>query len=119
MFQIITTKGRKSADNITDLAAWLEEMQPSSVRIVWGDIETEVDCSDDADTIADELRRALRMEEADRLDLTVSNDNIYLGNLNAPHSALKFIRFDVGSPVLVDGHDQRPMADDETLESLL
>lgn len=119
MYQLITTKGRKSADNLADLAEWLEEMQPSSVRIVWGEIEAEVEWSDDAGVIADELRRALRMEEADRLGFTVSNDNIYLGDLDAPHGELKFIRFDVGAPVLVTGHDHRPLADGETLESLL
>lgn len=119
MYQLITTKGRKSADTLEALAAWLKEMQPSSVRIVWGEIEAEVDCSDDADVIADELRRALRMEEADRLGFTVSNDNIYLGDLDAPRSELKFIRFDAGAPVLVSGHDHRPLADNETLESLL
>ena len=117
MYQLITTKGRKSADTLEALAAWIEEMQPSSTRIVWGEIEAEVECSDDA--IVDELRRALRMEEADQLGFTVSNDNIYLGDLDAPHGALKFIRFDVGAPVLVSGHDHRPLADCETLESLL
>ena len=119
MYQLITTKGRKSADTLEALAAWIEEMQPSSTRIAWGEIETEVECSDDADAIVDELRRALRIEEADRLGFTVSNDNIYLGDLDAPHGALKFIRFDVGAPVLVSGYDHRPLADGETLESLL
>lgn len=38
MYQLITSKGRKSAETLEALAAWLLEMQPSSTRIVHGDL---------------------------------------------------------------------------------
>lgn len=117
MFQLITTKGRTSSESLAELAYWLEINQPSFVRIVWGEIEAEVECSADRKAIVDELRRALRMEEADRLNLTVANGNIYLSDIGA--NPLAFIRFDAGAAVLVDGGVDCELADDETLASLL
>lgn len=113
MFQLITTKGRKSADTLEALAAWLQEMQPSSVRIVRGDIEAEVECSDDEPE--NDLRWALRLEEANVLNLTVENDNIYLTPIDDAHTV--YLRHDVACVTLVDNHSMvsRELRDDESL----
>lgn len=118
MIQLITTKGRKSCETIDAAAAWLEEMQPSSVRIAHGDIECEVECPDGAGTIATELRWALRLEEAFRLNLTVENDNIYLTSTSAPLVTVR-----VGSEGVELRDDQamvtRRLFDGETLADVL
>lgn len=116
MFQLITTKGRKSADTLEALAAWLQEMQPSSVRIVWGDIEAEVECSDDEPE--NDLRWALRLEEANVLNLTIENDNIYLTPIHDAHPV--YLRRDVACVTLVDDRSMitRDLRDDEMLSDV-
>lgn len=115
MFEIITTKGRKSADNLAELAAWLDEMQPSSVRIVHGDIEAEVEYSDDEPE--NDLRWALRLEEAAALDLAVNDDSIYLAGLGQGHVHMVYLRRDADCVTLVDNTNEvsRKLRDDETL----
>ena len=116
MYQLITTKGRKSADNLADLAEWLEEMQPSSVRIVWGEIEAEVEWSDDEPE--NDLRWALRLEEANALDLTVNNGNIYLTPMDDAHTV--YLRQDVACVTLVDNRSMvsRELRDFESLSDV-
>lgn len=116
MYQLITTKGRKSADNLADLAEWLEEMQPSSVRIVWGEIEAEVEWSDDEPE--NDLRWALRLEEANALDLTVNNGNIYLTPMDDAHTV--YLRQDVACVTLVDNRSMvsRELWDFESLSDV-
>lgn len=113
MYQLITTKGRKSADNLADLAEWLEEMQPSSTRIVHGEIEAEVEWSDDEPE--NDLRWALRLEEANALDLTVNNGNIYLTPMDDAHTV--YLRQDVACVTLVDNRSMvsRELRDSESL----
>lgn len=116
MYQLITTKGRKSADSLADLAAWLLEMQPSSVRIVWGEIEAEVEWSDDEPE--NDLRWALRLEEANALDLTVNNGNIYLTPMDDAHTV--YLRQDVACVTLVDNRSMvsRELWDFESLSDV-
>lgn len=113
MYQLITTKGRKSADTLEALAAWLLEMQPSSTRIVHGKIEAEVEWSDDEPE--NDLRWALRLEEANALDLTVNNGNIYLTPMDDAHTV--YLRQDVACVTLVDNRAMvsRELRDSESL----
>lgn len=132
MYQLITTKGRKSADNISTLAAWYSMMQPSSARIVHGEMEAEIDehldpSMDGLDVDDDEyeasvenaMRWALRLEEAAALDLTVNNDNIYLTRMGV--GALVYLRRDVDCVTLVDDRAMvsRELGDAETLADML
>jgi len=80
-YQLHTTKGRKSADTLAELADWLREMQPSSVRIVRDNIEAEVEWDDDTAEV--NLHWALLLAESEKLDLTVDNDNIYLNRIDS------------------------------------
>lgn len=117
MYTLITTKGRKSAADLATLAAWLDEMQPSSTRIVHGDIEAEVEWSDDEPE--NDLRWALRLEEAAALDLTVNNGNIYLTRIRDEHPV--YLRRDVACVTLVDDRSMvsRELRDDESLAEVL
>lgn len=119
MYTLITTKGRKSAADLATLAAWLDEMQPSSTRIAHGDSEAEVEWSDDEPE--NDLRWALRLEEAAALDLTVNNDNIYLAGLGRGHAHLIYLRRDVACVTLMDNTNEvsRELRDDETLAEVL
>lgn len=132
MYQLITTKGRKCADTLTTLSAWYAVMQPSSARIVSGDLEAEVDEHldpsmegndvDDGEyeaSVANAMRWALRLEEAAALDLTVNNDNIYITNMNA--GPLVYLRRDVDCVTLVDDRAMvsRELGDAETLADML
>ncbi len=116
-YQLITTKGRKSADTLEALAEWLLDMQPSSTRIVWGDIEAEVEWTDD--DCEQDLRWALRLAEAEALDLTVNNNDIYLTRVDDPRPV--YLRADVDCVTLVDdrGYQARTLHDAETVEAVL
>lgn len=74
MYQLITSKGRKSADTLEALAEWLLDMQPSSTRIVWGDIEAEVEWTDD--DCEQDLRWALRLAEAETDHLVIRAERV-------------------------------------------
>lgn len=116
-YQVITSKGRKSAGTLEAIAAWLLEMQPSSTRIVWGDVEAEVEWADR--DCEQDLRWALRLEEAAGLDLTVNNNNIYLTRVDDSHPI--YLRADVACVTLVDNRNMisREIRDDETLADLV
>lgn len=117
MYQLITSKGRKSADTLEALAAWLLKMQPGSTRIVHGDLEAEVEWTDR--DCEQDLRWALRLEEAAALDLTVNNNNIYLTRVADPFPV--YLRPDVDCVTLVDeaGCVARKLSDGETLAQVL
>ena len=115
-YQIITTKGRKSADTLEALAAWLLEMQPSSTRIVHGDVEAEVEWEDE--TCEQDLQWALRLEEAAALDLTIRNDRIYLVDGGADSESVYVARFGDGVCIVDYDCQRRVIRDGETLADL-